>query len=432
MVTMRAAMPRPWFGTLAHLAFTLGFSLLSGGCRRSESARVHRRHRPVSTARAQHETAARRPQPRTRSAVREVDTGHSDGHPSALHRLHRRARVRPRHEAFHAAAADTRLSRAERQWRDDTEDRPRQSPPVVGTDRRSELKSVLGSRCGPARSRKAPSSPSRSWSGVWEVRDPRTQPKLPDAKRIARLKRKHRLPQGQLDSGWFARAVAEGFQLEAAGIAKGYIVDRAADVLKTRRALVDSWCRPAAICTAPAGNPTARIGSAAFRIHADRPVTFSRCSSSRTMPSAPPGTTRGVSSSTVGAITTSSIHAPGIRPPRRAASRSGRTTFTADAVDDAVFILGAEKGLSLVESLDGVGAVIVDSESRVHVSPAAQRQSADIEATDTRSLNPTSSISFRVDETSARRRALGSARCCTWLHPDQRSSPATRWDLINC
>ena len=42
--------------------------------------------------------------------------------------------------------------------------------------------------------------------------------------------------------------------------------------------------------------------------------------------------------------------------------------LTADTIDDAVFILGAEKGLALVESLDGVGAVIVDAANKVWVS----------------------------------------------------------------
>jgi thiamine biosynthesis lipoprotein len=42
--------------------------------------------------------------------------------------------------------------------------------------------------------------------------------------------------------------------------------------------------------------------------------------------------------------------------------------FTADAIDDAVFILGPEKGLLLVESLDDVGAVIVDEHNKVWVS----------------------------------------------------------------
>ncbi len=42
--------------------------------------------------------------------------------------------------------------------------------------------------------------------------------------------------------------------------------------------------------------------------------------------------------------------------------------LTADTVDDVVFILGPEKGLALIESLDGVGAVIVDSSNKVWVS----------------------------------------------------------------
>jgi len=41
---------------------------------------------------------------------------------------------------------------------------------------------------------------------------------------------------------------------------------------------------------------------------------------------------------------------------------------TADGVDDAVFILGPERGLKLVESLPGVGAVIVDAHNRVFMS----------------------------------------------------------------
>jgi thiamine biosynthesis lipoprotein len=44
------------------------------------------------------------------------------------------------------------------------------------------------------------------------------------------------------------------------------------------------------------------------------------------------------------------------------------TALIADEIDDAVFILGPEKGLKLVESLDGVGAVIVDAHNKVWVS----------------------------------------------------------------
>jgi thiamine biosynthesis lipoprotein len=42
--------------------------------------------------------------------------------------------------------------------------------------------------------------------------------------------------------------------------------------------------------------------------------------------------------------------------------------FLADAVDDAVFILGWEKGFQLIDKLDDVGAVVVDNHGKVHVS----------------------------------------------------------------
>ncbi len=42
--------------------------------------------------------------------------------------------------------------------------------------------------------------------------------------------------------------------------------------------------------------------------------------------------------------------------------------LTADALDDAVFILGPEQGLELVESIGDAGAIIVDGKNRVFVS----------------------------------------------------------------
>ena len=42
--------------------------------------------------------------------------------------------------------------------------------------------------------------------------------------------------------------------------------------------------------------------------------------------------------------------------------------LTADAIDDAVFILGPTEGMALVESLDGAGAVLVDADNHVYVS----------------------------------------------------------------
>lgn len=55
-----------------------------------------------------------------------------------------------------------------------------------------------------------------------------------------------------------------------------------------------------------------------------------------------------------------------------AASRSvtvwARDAHTADAIDDAIFLLGPEKGLKLVESIEDCGAVIVDSNNKVWIS----------------------------------------------------------------
>jgi thiamine biosynthesis lipoprotein len=45
---------------------------------------------------------------------------------------------------------------------------------------------------------------------------------------------------------------------------------------------------------------------------------------------------------------------------------------TADGLDDAILILGPERGLALVESLPGVGAVIVGADNRVYVSSRLQ------------------------------------------------------------
>jgi thiamine biosynthesis lipoprotein len=54
------------------------------------------------------------------------------------------------------------------------------------------------------------------------------------------------------------------------------------------------------------------------------------------------------------------------------ASRSvtiwAKDALTADAIDDAVFILGPERGLKLVESIDDCGAVVVDKDNKVWVS----------------------------------------------------------------
>ena len=64
----------------------------------------------------------------------------------------------------------------------------------------------------------------------------------------------------------------------------------------------------------------------------------------------------------------SAVLTEGLRARMRAARSAEADQRQADEIDDAVFILGPEKGLALVESLDGVGAVIVDARNRVWTS----------------------------------------------------------------
>lgn len=49
-----------------------------------------------------------------------------------------------------------------------------------------------------------------------------------------------------------------------------------------------------------------------------------------------------------------------------------KSALLADAIDDAVFILGPRKGMDLVESLEDVGAVIVDAKNNLWVSKRLQ------------------------------------------------------------
>lgn len=60
------------------------------------------------------------------------------------------------------------------------------------------------------------------------------------------------------------------------------------------------------------------------------------------------------------------------------ASRSvtvwARDAHTADAIDDAIFILGPEKGLALVESIEDCGAVIVDANNKVWISKRLEKR----------------------------------------------------------
>ncbi len=50
------------------------------------------------------------------------------------------------------------------------------------------------------------------------------------------------------------------------------------------------------------------------------------------------------------------------------ATVTGPNTMTTDALSTTIFILGAAKGLALIESLDGIDAIIIDSAGKLHYS----------------------------------------------------------------
>jgi thiamine biosynthesis lipoprotein len=46
--------------------------------------------------------------------------------------------------------------------------------------------------------------------------------------------------------------------------------------------------------------------------------------------------------------------------------------MTTDALSTTIFILGAVKGLALIESLEGIDAIIIDSNGKLHYSSGLQ------------------------------------------------------------
>lgn len=373
MVTMRAAMPRPRFGTLAPLAFTLGFSLLGGGCRRSESAPgppspSPSADRASATLAASAASAASEPAAPVKVEHKDTAMGTS---------LHFVGYTNPKigeaatQEAFRAAVAEMRrLENVLSEWRDDTEIGRVNLHSGEWVPIGRELTDVLEKSLWAGKISEGTFDITfQVMSGVWKFgTNQEPNPKLPDAKLIARLKRNIDYRKVELDVPGSRVRLPKGFQLGLGGIAKGYIVDRAADVLK-------------------------RAGLSAFLVQAGGDLYGAGKKPDGTHwvsgiqdPRGPTGDFFAMIELEDHAFSTAGDYARSfvvngrryhhILDPRTGypatASRSvtvwAKDAFTADAVDDAVFILGPEKGLPLVESLDGVGAVVVDSESRVHVS----------------------------------------------------------------
>ncbi len=204
--------------------------------------------------------------------------------------------------------------------------------------------------------------------GLWKF-DEDLDPHPPDAARI-----KAKLPlvgykHVKLDAA--ARTIAldtAGTKISLGGIAKGYAVDRAAKVL-TEAGIDSFYVQAGGDLYARGKKPDGNDWSAGVRD-----------------PRGPEGSYFALlpladhAFSTAGdyerSYVTGGKRYHHIIDPRTgwpaSASRSvtiwAPTAFVADAIDDAVFILGPKKGLELVESIDGVGAIIVDAKNNLWVS----------------------------------------------------------------
>jgi FAD:protein FMN transferase len=277
--------------------------------------------------------------------------------------------------AFAAAVAEMRrLENVLSEWRSDTEVGRINLSPGEWVAVGEELFAVLDKSLWASRiSEGSFDITFQVMSDVWKFgssQDP--TPKLPAAGEIARRRAFIDYRRVELDASSRRVRLPRGFQIGLGGIAKGYIVDRASDVL--RRAGLDAYLVQAGGDLYGAGRkPDGSAWVSGIQDPRGAPGSFFAAIGLEDH-----------AFSTAGDYARSFVIAGRryhhIIDPRTGypatASRSvtvwAKDAFTADAIDDAVFILGPEKGLRLVASLDGVGAVIVDRDNRVHVSPRLQ------------------------------------------------------------
>lgn len=204
---------------------------------------------------------------------------------------------------------------------------------------------------------------------LWKFGDAaEAEPKLPDPKTVAARKKLVDYRKIVLDPKALSVTVPRGMRVDLGGIAKGYAVDRAVKVLRD-------------------GGLTSFLAQAGGDLYgAGRKPDGSPWVSGIQDPRGAPGSFFASIQLTDHAFSTAGDYARffvvngrryhHIIDPRtgypatacRSVTVWAADAFTADAIDDAVFILGPEKGLALVESLPDVGAVIVDAKNQVFVS----------------------------------------------------------------
>jgi thiamine biosynthesis lipoprotein len=367
-------MHRPLPGYLAHLHDLVTIGLLALACKSAPKTDAVASSAPVTslTPRAAPNVTSTNAAPRLK-APRKVE--HKDtAMGTSLHFVgYTNLRVdEPAAQAAFTAAVDEmrRLESVLSEWRSDTELGRVNLHPGEWVTIGDELGTVLDKSLWASRISQGTFDVTfQVMSDVWKFgtsQDP--NPKLPDPREIARRRAFIDYRRVELDLAGRRVRMPRGFQIGLGGIAKGYIVDRASDVLQKaglasylvqaggdlygagRKPDGTSWVSGIQDPRGQTGSFFATIGleDHAFSTAGDYARSF-----------------------VVNGQRYHHIIDPRTGYPATA-SRSvtvwAKDAFTADAVDDAVFILGPEKGLALVESLEGVGAVIVDRDNRVHVS----------------------------------------------------------------
>jgi len=208
---------------------------------------------------------------------------------------------------------------------------------------------------------------------LWKFGDAAEEnPKLPDPKLVAARRKLVDYRKVKLDPEAHTVTVPAGMRIDLGGIAKGYAVDRAAAVLRSA-GLTDFL--------AQAGGDLYGAG---------KKPDGSPWVSGVQDPRGPQGSFFAIIQLEDHAFSTAGDYARSfviggkryhhIIDPRtgypatacRSVTIWAKDAFTADAVDDAVFILGPKEGLDLVESLDAVGALVVDANNQVFVSKRLQ------------------------------------------------------------
>ena len=215
----------------------------------------------------------------------------------------------------------------------------------------------------------------QAMSDVWKFGSAAdATPKVPSKAEIERRRALVDYRKVELDPAAQAVRLPRNHKIGLGGIAKGYIVDRAVEVLKQ------------------AGVQAFLVQAGGDLYGAGRKPDGSAWISGIQDPRAPEGTSFATIELTDHAFSTAGDYARSYVIGKRryhhiidphtgypaTASRSvtvwADDATTADAVDDAVFILGPEAGLKLAEATPGVGVVIVDKNNKLWLSPRLRGQ----------------------------------------------------------